>query len=72
MSARAFWSAKEHKVHAGDPADHLHGPNCGCPSVKHLGQHVDYLFNGHAHHAHEGHWDECAPEVFETQPSTTH
>jgi hypothetical protein len=22
---------------------------------------VDYLVDGHAHHAHEGHWDECDP-----------
>jgi UDP-2,3-diacylglucosamine pyrophosphatase LpxH len=25
---------------------------------------VDYLVEGHAHHAHEGHWDECDPSVF--------
>jgi hypothetical protein len=30
----------------------------------HEGQHVDYLVDGHAHHAHEGHWDECDADLF--------
>lgn len=64
MPAERYWTAPEHKPHSGE-ADHPHGPTCGCPSVKHQGQHVDYLVNGHAHHAHEGHWDECDPHVFD-------
>jgi hypothetical protein len=65
MSARVFWTAKVHKVHQGN-LDHSHGPDCGHASVSHAGQHVDYLVDGHAHHAHEGHWDECDPA--ELQP----
>jgi len=57
-AARVFHTTRTHTVHEGEP-DHTHGPDCGHPSVKHAGQHVDYLVNGHAHHAHEGHWDEC-------------
>ena len=48
----------EHVPHVG-PVDHAHGPGCGHPAAEHLGQHVDYLVEDHAHHAHEGHWDEC-------------
>jgi hypothetical protein len=58
MTARRSFTIAEHVVHPG-PADHLHGPRCGHPAAKHAGQHVDYLVDGHAHHAHEGHWDEC-------------
>ena len=57
-AVHVFHTTKTHKVHQGEP-DHLHGPDCGHPPVKHAGQHVDYVVNGHAHHAHEGHWDEC-------------
>jgi hypothetical protein len=63
MSADRFWTAPEHSVHTGE-LDHPHGPECGHRSVKHAGQHVDYLVDGHAHHAHEGHWDECDLAVF--------
>ena len=56
--ARKFFTMAEHVEHQGEP-DHLHGPGCGHPSARHSNQHVDYLVNGHAHHAHEGHWDEC-------------
>jgi hypothetical protein len=63
VNVRRFWTAPEHVVHAGS-GEHPHGPGCGCPSIKHAGQHVDYLVDGHAHHAHEGHWDECDPAVF--------
>lgn len=61
--ARRYWTTAEHIVHEGEP-DHVHGPGCGHPSLKHHGQHVDYLVDGHAHHAHEGHWDECDVEAF--------
>ena len=64
MNARVFHTTKTHVVHQGEP-DHPHGPNCGHPSTIHAGQHVDYLVNGHAHHAHEGHWDECDPQEIE-------
>ena len=60
MSASRFWTTTEHVVHQGRP-DHPHGPGCGHPALEHAGQHVDYLVDGHAHHAHEGHWDECDP-----------
>jgi hypothetical protein len=65
VTARVFHTTTVHAVHAGAP-DHEHGPNCGHRSVKHAGQHVDYLVGGHAHHAHEGHWDECDP--YELEP----
>lgn len=58
---RAFWTAKTHGTHSGD--EHAHGPGCGHAYAHHAGQHVDYLVDGHAHHAHEGHWDECDPAV---------
>lgn len=65
MAAERYWTAPKHVVHTGEPTDHPHGPSCGCRSIQHAGQHVDYLVNGHAHHAHEGHWDECDPAVFD-------
>lgn len=61
MAARIWWTAKKHRPHDGLP-DHHHGPGCGHVSAEHGGQHVDYLVEGHAHHAHEGHWDECNVE----------
>ena len=65
MSARIFHTMAQHIVHQGT-RDHAHGPDCGHKSAKHAGQHVDYLVDGHAHHAHEGHWDECDRDaVFE-------
>ena len=65
MSARIGYTMAQHIVHQGTP-DHAHGPDCGHKSTKHAGQHVDYLVDGHAHHAHEGHWDECDRDaVFE-------
>jgi hypothetical protein len=60
MSSTAFWTAPEHRPHP-DATDHPHGPGCGHPSAIHANQHVDYLVETHAHHAHEGHWDECDP-----------
>jgi hypothetical protein len=62
MTSHAFWTSPEHVPHPG-AADHPHGPGCGHASAVHAGQHVDYLVDGHAHHAHEGHWDECAAEA---------
>jgi hypothetical protein len=59
MTARKALTIAEHIVHTASGVDHQHGPKCGHPSAKHAGQHVDYLVDGHAHHAHEGHWDEC-------------
>lgn len=44
----------ECKEHA---ADHRHGPGCGHEAVPHL-DHIDYLVEGHLHHAHEGHCDD--------------
>ena len=43
-AARVFHTTRTHTVHEGEP-DHTHGPDCGHPSVKHAGQHVDYLVN---------------------------
>ncbi|MBV9326206.1 MAG: hypothetical protein JO352_20785 [Chloroflexi bacterium] len=60
MSAHTFWTAPTHEPHQG-AEPHPHGPGCGHPSAVHANQHVDYLVDGHAHHAHEGHWDECDP-----------
>jgi hypothetical protein len=58
--AQRLYTTVEHVAHAG-VLDHAHGPGCGHAAVQHAGQHVDYLVDGHAHHAHEGHWDECDP-----------
>lgn len=41
----------------GHDAAHVHGPNCGHAAVPH-GDHIDYLVNGHLHHAHAGHCDD--------------
>ncbi len=49
--------------------DHIHGPNCGHPAVKHL-DHVDYLHEGHLHHLHQGHIDEHELEASEKNPTT--
>jgi hypothetical protein len=35
---------------------HAHGPDCGHEAVPH-GDHVDYLVDGHLHHAHGDHCD---------------
>lgn len=42
---------------SGHAADHVHGPGCGHEAVPH-GDHVDYLVDGHLHHAHDGHCDD--------------
>ena len=61
-----WYTMAEHVPHMGSE-EHVHGPGCGHPSVQHGGQHVDYLVDGHAHHAHEGHWDECDLEALAGQ-----
>lgn len=38
------------------PSDHVHGSDCGHPSVPH-GDHVCYLVDGHLHFPHNGHCD---------------
>jgi len=38
--------------------NHIHGANCGHPSVKHE-DHVDYIHDGHFHRVHGDHVDEC-------------
>ena len=44
-----------HDVHEGH--DHSHGERCGHTAVMHA-SHVDYVVDGHLHHAHEGHCDD--------------
>ncbi|MDX2088069.1 MAG: hypothetical protein SFX73_09470 [Kofleriaceae bacterium] len=41
----------------GHASGHAHGPGCGHEPVPH-GDHVDYLVEGHLHHAHDGHCDD--------------
>ncbi len=41
-------------------SDHTHGPDCGHEAVPH-GDHVDFVVDGHLHHAHEGHCDDHGP-----------
>lgn len=41
----------------GHAADHTHGPSCGHDAVAH-GDHVDYVVDGHLHHAHGAHCDD--------------
>jgi hypothetical protein len=69
VAARRFWTTLEHVVHQG-AADHPHGPGCGHEALVHAAQHVDYLVTGHAHHAHEGHWDECDPTALRPSAPT--
>ncbi|MBA3542251.1 MAG: hypothetical protein H0T79_21730 [Deltaproteobacteria bacterium] len=38
-------------------ADHIHGDSCGHEVVPH-GDHMDYLVDGHLHHAHGDHCDD--------------
>lgn len=44
----------------GHAKGHAHGPGCGHEEVPH-GDHVDYLVDGHLHHAHAGHCDDHGP-----------
>jgi hypothetical protein len=41
----------------GHDKTHVHGLNCGHESIPH-GDHVDYLVDGHLHHAHGDHCDD--------------
>lgn len=41
-------------------AKHVHGPNCGHPTVPH-GDHTDYLVDGRLHHPHGDHCDDHGP-----------
>lgn len=44
----------------GHDASHVHGPTCGHAAVPH-GDHIDYLVDGHLHHAHGAHCDNHGP-----------
>ncbi|WP_283680381.1 hypothetical protein [Lentilactobacillus sp. Marseille-Q4993] len=47
---------------------HVHSLECGHTKILHNG-HVDYVEeNGHLHHQHEDHWDECKLEVTDLNP----
>jgi hypothetical protein len=46
----------DHKCGA-HASDHVHGPNCGHETVRHV-NHIDYLVNGHLHHPHGQHCDD--------------
>lgn len=54
--------------HTHDQHSHVHGPGCGHKAVKH-GDHVDYLHDGHLHHEHAGHTDECSIAVGGSNPA---
>lgn len=45
---------------AHHPADHVHGPGCGHPAIRH-GDHFDHLVGGHLHHPHGDHCDDHGP-----------
>ena len=51
MSHERKIMSKKHPIHQSH--DHKHGPNCGHTAVQH-GDHVDYLHDGHLHHAGAG------------------
>ena len=44
----------------GHSKDHEHGVECGHEAVPH-GDHLDYLVDGHLHHAHGTHCDDHGP-----------
>jgi hypothetical protein len=48
---------------------HQHGPGCGHTAVQH-GNHVDYLHDGHLHHASGNTVEEHQLPVNNTNPST--
>lgn len=51
-----------------DAEVHEHTLECGHTKLFHDG-HVDYVEeNGHLHHKHEDHWDECEIEVSDKNP----
>ena len=47
--------SKGHTCSSHD-AKHIHGDGCGHKAVAH-GDHMDYVVDGHLHHAHGGHCD---------------
>jgi len=47
--------------------DHEHGKDCGHTAIRH-GDHVDYIHDGHLHHAAGGTIEEHALEVNDTNP----
>jgi hypothetical protein len=53
-------------IHEGH--DHVHGAGCGHTAVRH-GDHVDFLHDGHLHHAERGHVDEHALAVDSRNPA---
>lgn len=53
------------RQHADHP--HQHGAGCGHTAVRHR-DHVDYLHEGHLHHAHGDHVDEHVIEISATNP----
>lgn len=55
---------------AQDPEKHQHTLECGHTKIMH-DDHIDFVEgNGHLHHKHEGHWDECHIDVNEKNPDT--
>ena len=47
---------EQHTIHTDH--EHVHGEGCGHVAIPH-GDHTDYLHDGHLHHKHEDHYDEC-------------
>lgn len=53
---------------AKDPEVHEHSMECGHTKILHNG-HIDVVEpNGHLHHRHGDHWDECRIEVSDKNP----
>ncbi|MGV9184281.1 hypothetical protein [Arcanobacterium canis] len=52
-------SVHEHAEHT--LAEHTHGEGCGHDLINH-GDHVDYIHDGHLHHADGDHYDEHIAE----------
>lgn len=53
-------------------ANHVHSLHCGHTKVLHH-DHIDFVeANGHLHHKHEDHWDECKIEVSNQNPDGEH
>ncbi len=48
--------------------EHQHGAGCGHTAIQH-GDHVDYLHDGHLHHAHGDHCDEHSLAVDAQNPA---
>ena len=54
--------------HAHATHDHVHGPGCGHTAIR-WSDHVDYVHDGHLHHAHGEHWDEDVIPVSAAHPA---